>query len=71
MDKRDSRLAYGWITDNYYRMSEAELEAAFNNREWEGVHQKGGSLRKRAERIGLITALPPGRREKPNLLPPG
>jgi hypothetical protein len=61
VDKRDWRLAYGWITNNYYRMSEAELVAAFNNREWEGLHQKGGSLRKRAERIGLITALQRGR----------
>jgi hypothetical protein len=71
VDKRDWRLAYGWITNNYYRMSEAELETAFNNREWKGLHQKGGSLRKRAERIGLITALAPGRRETPNSLPPG
>jgi hypothetical protein len=65
VDKRDWQLAHGWITKNYYRMSETELEAAFN-RDWLGAPQTGASLRKRAERmadIGLITALPRGRRE--------
>jgi len=71
VDKRDWRLAYGWITNNYYRMSESELETAFNNHEWKGIVQIGGTLRKRAERMGLITALQPGRRENPNSLPPG
>jgi hypothetical protein len=63
VDKRDWRLACGWITNNYYRMSEAALEAEFNNCEWKGLPQKGSVLRKRAERIGLITALQRGRPE--------
>lgn len=50
-------------------MNEAELETAFN-REWNPA-QKGSALRKRAERIGLVSALKRGRPEKPNSLPPG
>ena len=65
VDKRDWQLAYGWITNNYYRMNEAELEMSFN-RDWKGIAQTGSALRKRAERIagiGLITALQRGRPE--------
>jgi hypothetical protein len=65
VDKRDWQLACGWITNNYYRMNEDELEVAFN-RDWKGMAQKGSALRKRAERmasIGLITALQRGRPE--------
>jgi hypothetical protein len=69
VDKRDWRLADGWIVKNYYRMNKAELEIAFN-REWNPA-QKGSTLRKRAERIGLVSALKLGRPEKPNSLPPG
>lgn len=71
-DKRSWQLANGWIGKNYYRMNEAELQEAFA-RDWNynpGFH-KGNTLAKHARDIGLRFALPRGRREKPNLLPPG
>jgi hypothetical protein len=64
VDKIDWQLADGWIEKNYYRMSEKELEEAFV-RDWNykrGQH-KGNTLAKRAHRkLGLQSALPPGRR---------
>lgn len=69
--KRDWQLAQGWMEKGYYRMSEAELEAAFA-RDWNYAKPiKGNTLARRAKRIGLLTALKMGRPEKPNTLPPG
>ncbi|NBU10650.1 MAG: hypothetical protein EBS84_16790 [Proteobacteria bacterium] len=71
VDKRDWQLAQGWMEKGYYRMSEAELEAAFA-RDWNYAKPiKGNTLARRAKRIGLLTALKIGRPEKPNTLPPG
>jgi hypothetical protein len=77
VDKRDWQLANWWIEKNYYRMNEKELEENFN-RDW-NYHpgHKGNTLARRARDIlgrgktGLVSALKPGRREKPNELPPG
>jgi hypothetical protein len=68
-DKRDWRLAIGWIDKNYYRMSEAELETAFAS-DWgykpvlskgrKVALYKGHALATRAHRIGLVSYLTPG-----------
>ena len=59
-DKRDWRLATGWIEKNYYRMNERELEAAFA-RDWPDIrHQKGNTLAKRARGLGLVSYLTRG-----------
>ena len=72
VDKRDWELATGWVSKNYYRMDEGELEKAFAS-DWNYIvgQHKGNTLAKRARNIGLLFALKPGRPEKPNNLPPG
>lgn len=69
VDKRDWRLAIGWIEKNYYRMSEAKLETAFAS-DWgykpvlskgrKVALCKGHTLATRAHRIGLVSYLTPG-----------
>lgn len=71
VDKHDWQLAQGWMEKGYYRMSERELEAAFA-RDWNySKPVKGNTLARRANRIGLLTALKKGRPENPNSLPAG
>jgi len=63
-EKRSWELVNGWICKGYYRMSEIELEAAFN-RDWNhkpGLH-KGNTLAKHARQLGLRFAVPRGRKE--------
>jgi len=60
-------LAQGWIPGGYYRMTDAELKKALNERT--GLNLKGGSWRRKAQRMGLLNALRPGRPENPNELP--
>ena len=63
VDKRDWQLANGWIEKNYYRMTEAQLEEAFN-RDWNYTRKtKGSTLAKRARRLGLLSASKRGRPE--------
>ena len=60
VDKRDWQLASGWIEKNYYRMTEAELEAAFA-KDWPGnAPNTGHNLATRAHRMGLVSFLTPG-----------
>lgn len=63
VDKINWQLANGWIVKNYYRMNERELERAFA-RDW-GYKKimKGNTLARRAQRIGLLSALKRGRPE--------
>jgi len=60
-------LAQGWIPRGYYRMTDAELKKALNERT--GLNLKGGSWRRKAQRMGLVNALRHGRSENPNELP--
>lgn len=63
VDKRDWQLTNGWIEKSYYRMTEAQLEEAFN-RDWNYTRKtKGSTLAKRARRLGLLSASKRGRPE--------
>lgn len=56
-------LAHGWIKKGYYGMHLTELEKAFRENTGE-TNAQGEALRKCAERLGLLSAVPPGRPEK-------
>ena len=69
IDKVNWQLTIGWIEKNYYRMGETDLEAAFK-RDWDYSRTiKGNTLKQRAKRIGLSSALKMGRPERPSDLP--
>ena len=64
----DWTLATGWVKWHFYRMNDSELEKALNERT--GLKLKGDSWRRKAQRLGLITARKIGRPENPSALPP-
>ena len=69
IDKVNWQLTKGWIEKNYYRMGATDLEAAFK-RDWDYSRTiKGSTLKRRALRVGLISALKMGRPERPSDLP--
>jgi hypothetical protein len=55
-------LALGWIREKYFAMAPDALRAALNERT--GLKLSCEAWRKRADRLGLVSALKPGRPEK-------